>query len=278
MATIALIAPRAFAGKTTIAVALSRITPATLKRTGADDSASADAELFAALSAEGAANTIVEGAAGETSLDPGATVVVVAPADMSVDEVTAFCQTAGPIAGVVANRVPVKRAEKIRVAYEAAGLKLLASVSEDRVLAAPTLAEVIGVLEAEANHVSNGAGRAVIDNPVVASIASDPGQGYFTREDPSIVIVRSDKPDLQLSAINAGAPAMIITGGLPILSYVLDRAKSDEIPLLRTKLDTVETVEAIEGLFGERPFAGGEKKLTRLEELLSGSALASLFG
>lgn len=275
MATIALIAPRPFSGKTTIAAALARMAPATLTRTGSDANAPADSRLFSAMSSAGA-NTIIELVAGEASVEAGATVVVVAPADMGADEVAAFSTSAGPIAGVVANRVPVKRAEKLRASYESAGLKLLASVPEDRVLAAPTLDDVIAALEAEASHLSNGAGRAIIDNPVVASIASDPGEGYFTREDPSAVIVRSDKPDLQLSAINAGAPALIITGGLEILSYVLDRAESDEIPILRTALDTVKAVEAIEGLFGEKPFAGGDKKLRRLDELLAGSDLASL--
>lgn len=276
MATIALIAPQPFAGKTTIAAALSRMAPAILRRTGGDDSASADGELFSRLSSDSAANTIVESPAGETSSEQGATLVVVAQGDMDAAEVAAFCKEAGTIAGVVLNRVPLKRVGKIRAAYESAGLKLLAMVQEDRVLAAPNLDDVIGALGAEASYVENGAGRAVIDNPVVASIASDPGQGYFTREDPSAVIVRSDKPDLQLSAINAGAPALIITGGLPILSYVLDRAESDEIPILRTGLDTVKAVEAIEGLFGAKPFDGGEKRRQRLNDLLADSELASL--
>ncbi|MFQ5472904.1 MAG: DRTGG domain-containing protein, partial [Dehalococcoidia bacterium] len=108
------------------------------------------------------------------------------------------------------------------------------------------------------------------------SICSDPGQTHFTREDPSVVIVRSDKPDLQLSAINAGARSLIVTGDLPLLSYVLDRAREDEIPLLRTQLDTVKTVEAIDDLFGTQPFSGGDSKMARLFELFSGSPLLSL--
>jgi len=278
MPTIALIAPRPLAGKTTIAAALTRIASATLKRAGEDEHASVDAELLSTLSSADADATIVEAPAGETAGEPGATVVVVAPADMTVDEVSAFCKDAVTVAGVVVNRVPAKRADSLQAAYGSTGLKALAMIPEDRVLAAPTLADVATALQAEASNLSNGAGRAVIDNPVVASIASDPGQGYFTREDPSAVIVRSDKPDLQLSAINAGAPALIITGGLPILSYVLDRAESDEIPILRTNLDTVQAVEAIEALFGERPFVGSDRQLRRVQELVAGSDLAGLVG
>lgn len=278
MPTIALIAPCPHAGKTTIAAALSRIAPVALKRAGGDERASVDADLFSTLSSANAAVAIVEASGSETVAETGDSVVVVAPAAMAVADVAAFCSRAGTIAGVVANRVPAKRVGSLQAAYESAGLKPLAMIQEDRVLAAPTLADVATALEAEASNLTNGTGRAVIDNPVVASIASDPGQGYFTREDPSAVIVRSDKPDLQLSAINAGAPALIITGGLPILSYVLDRAESDDIPILRTALDTVEAVEAIEALFGERPFAGGGQKLRRAQELVAGSDLAALVG
>lgn len=277
MATIALISPQPLSGKTTIAAVLAHMGGgASLKRAGSDENAAADARLFESLSAAGARHTIIEFPAGETSTETGAKIVVIAPGNWPADEVARFCEQGGQVAGVIANRVPAKREKALREAYAAAGLDLLAAVPEDRVLAAPLLRDVVAALEAEASHVSNGDGGAVIDNPVVASIASDPGQGYFLRENPSAVIVRSDKPDLQLSAINAGAPALIVTGSMPILHYVLERAESDEIPFLSTLLDTVQTVTAIEDLFGAKPFPGGETKTRRIAELLADSGVASL--
>ena len=73
------------------------------------------------------------------------------------------------------------------------------------------------------------------------------------------MIVRGDKPDLQLAALNAGAPCLILTGGQQTLSYVLDRCEEDEIPLLETSLETVAAVERIEGMFAAGPFTGGHK-------------------
>jgi len=61
-----------------------------------------------------------------------------------------------------------------------------------------------------------------------------------------------------------------VTGGLPVLSYVLERVADEEIPLVRTKLDTTQAVGAIEGLFGSQPFSGSADKLRRIEELLAG--------
>ena len=284
MARFVLTAPRPLSGKTTIAAALAAYARSqgvsfTLERTGEDQSASADRAFFASLgdSAEDAQLSIVEAPTADVSAQQEGKVVVVAPGDAPAQKVAEFCKTAGPVvAGVVLNNVPEKRRSRIEAEYASAGLNLLAAIPEDRTLAAPLLRDVVEALNAEVSHINNGSDGLAIGNPVIASISSDPGQTHFAREDPSAVIVRSDKPDLQLSAINAGARSLIITGNLPILSYVLDRAQEDEIPLLRTELDTVKTVEAIEQLFGAIPFSGGDAKMARLSELLSGASLLSL--
>jgi len=146
---------------------------------------------------------------------------------------------------------------------------------EDRTLAAPTLGQVTGAIEAQASFLT-ARWEHPLERPLVASISADPGQGYFALHRADAVIVRGDKPDLQLAALNAGAPCLILTGGAPPLSYVLDRAEGDGVCLLRTELSTLATVERIEALFGALPFAGGEAKLHRIGALLEGVELAAL--
>ena len=147
-------------------------------------------------------------------------------------------------------------------------MKLLAVVPEDALLASPTIGQVAETLSAEGEYIEENRDRP-LDRPIIASIAADPGQTYFVRTEATAVIVRSDKPDLQLAALNAGPTCLIVTGGLPVLSYVLERVADEEIPLLRTKLDTKDAVSAIEELFGAKPFAGSDAKLRRIEELLA---------
>ncbi len=280
MARIVLTSPRPLSGKTTVAAALaaqarSRGVGFTLERSGDDDNAAADKVLLGTLASgnDNAQLSIIETPAGDSDGQADGKTIVVAPPDASPSEIAGFAKDS---AGVVVNKVPAKRRDKIESSYQSAGVIVLAIIPEDRTLAAPSLSEVVRVLGAEASHVDNGAGSLAIDKPVIASISSDPGQTYFSREDPSAVIVRSDKPDLQLAALNAGARSLIVTGGLPILSYVLDRVVEDEVPLLRTDMDTVQAVEAIEQLYGSRPFSGGDAKIARLSELLAGSPLLSL--
>jgi len=284
MAKLVLTAPRPLSGKTIVAAALaaharSQGVSCALERAGDDENASADSAFFAALgrSTDDAQLSLGEAPAGDASVQADVTVVVVASGDTPASEVVEFCKAGGTdIAGVVLNKIPGKRRARIEAEYESAGLKLLVVIPEDRILGAPLLRDLVEALEAETSHVNNGSGALAVDKPIIASISSDPGQTYFTRQDPSAVIVRSDKPDLQLSAINAGARSLIVTGNFPILSYVLDRVQEDEIPLLRTQLSTVKTVEAIEQLFGARPFSGGDSKMARLAEICAGTALLAL--
>ncbi len=106
----------------------------------------------------------------------------------------------------------------------------------------------------------------MIDRPLISSISADPAQGYFVRYNPDVVIVRGDKPDQQLGALNAGAPCLIVTGGLPVLSYVEERAREEEVPILRTSLDTASAVEKLEELYAATPFSG-QAKVERVAQL-----------
>jgi len=276
MTPVVLLSPSPGSGKTTVAVALAQKFRAqgrtcSLIRQGGDRGASSDAALFSRFSAGDDADvSITEAPGGDPSAAPRARAVVIADAATDPSAVAAFCSDVGPrLAGLVLNRVPVKRSESAIGALEAVGVKVLLSLPEDRLLATPTLGRVADALNAQSMFFDPNCEHA-LEGLVIASIGADPGQDYFRRQDASAVIVRSDKPDLQLAAINAGASCLIVTGGLPFLSYVTDRAKADEIPLIRTRMDTVETVTTIEGLYAAEPFSGGPDKLSRLALLTDG--------
>jgi BioD-like phosphotransacetylase family protein len=292
MPTLLLVSPEPLAGKTTVAVGLAqglrgRGQTSSFSRLPGDDHAEADAALFATLERSSGDSSqgvrIIEAPAGEASAsltgDPEGRALVVADGSRPLSRTLEYCGALGNrFAGLVLNKTPPKRAESLRTDGQTAGVNLVAVVPEDRLLAAPVLRDVATALSAIVEHFNNGTGLQPLERPVIATIGADPGQGYFARYDASAVIVRSDKPDLQLAALNAGATCLILTGGLPLLSYVLDRAEEDEIPLLRTGLDTITTVRAIEHLFAATPFQGGEAKVRRIAELLSEVDAAFLAG
>lgn len=299
MPALLVAAPEALSGKTAVAVGLGRRLSESgrsvvLLRLAGDGHAEVDAALFAGLpfnsrpregplepaaATADADVTLVEAPAGDPRPAAEAlsarAVVVVAYADPLPADIPSFCAALDDsCAGVVITRVPGRRLEATAAAAEGIGVRLLGLIPEDRLLASPTLGEVAEALEAETSHL-NSARDSIIDRPIISSIAVDPAQGYFARYNPNAVIVRGDKPDQQLGALNAGAPSLIVTGGLPLLSYVEERAREEEIPLLRTRFNTVAVVERLEALYAAAPFAGAAK-VERIAQLAAGIDTASL--
>jgi BioD-like phosphotransacetylase family protein len=286
MSSLLIAAPEPLCGKTTVAVALGqRFKDAgrtvALVRLAGDGHAEADAALYEGLPAndrrragpvepQGAATdadvTLIEAPAGDAhalaaSLAARA-LVVAAYADPLPADLSSFCGALGDsCAGVVVNRVPRRRLEATRAAAESAiggAARLVALIPEDRTLAAPSLGAIAEALEAEATLL-NGVRDDIIDRPVISSISADPAQGYFVRHVPNAVIVRSDKPDQQLGALNAGVTCLIVTGGFPLVSYVLQRAEEERIPIIATSCDTVAAVQRLEALYAVTPFSGRAK-------------------
>lgn len=226
----------------------------------------------------GSGGQITEAPTGQLTAngEPDARIIVVSRPTVSPEDLSKF------IAGsahthVILNRVPGKRIAPVRETYENAGIRVLGVVPEDALLASPTIGQVRDALSAEAANI-NGNRDKPLQRVVIASIAADPGQTYFDFTRADAIIVRNDKPDLQLAALNALTDScLIVTGGVPVLSYVLERVEENETPLLRTKLDTRETVAAIEDLFGAGPFSASPEKTRRIDELLADINLDALF-
>lgn len=179
--------------------------------------------------------------------------------------------------GALVTCVPRRRLEKVRE-EAVGGPPLLALVEEDRFLASPTLGQMAEALGAETIFAS-GREEMVLDRVFISPISADPGQGYFVRHRPTAVIVRSDRPDLQLGAFNAGVPCLIVTGTVPMLPYVLQRAEEDMTPILLTSLSTLEVAQRLDDLIGQVPLQGRDKVERAAEVVaraLSGPALERL--
>jgi len=299
MSALLIVATQPLSGKTTVAVALGRRfkdagRTVALVRLAGDGHADADAGLYAGLAfndrrrpgpvapqdaATDADVTLIEAPAGDPrglaeSL-PARALVVAAYAHPLPADLPSFCQALpDSCAGIVITRVPRRRLEATRAAAQDVGARLVALIPEDRTLAAPSLGAIAEALEVEPTF-PHSTREDVIDRPIISSISTDPAQGYFARHAPNAVIVRGDKPDQQLGALNAGVPCLIVTGGLPVVSYVKERAEEEEIPILGTPHDTVAAVQRLEALYAATPFAG-RAKVERAAQLAGELDIAAL--
>lgn len=294
---------RPLVGKTAVSVGIAqrldqdgyRLGLARLATAEPDEAAQADARCFASLSlstekkghplsldevtelvkrnSSSDAVFIVEAPAGfplgEAIRALGGVVVLVErSAELHVDTVAAVQKELGEaFVGLVLTAVPQARATAIAGTLAQKGMPSVAFFPEDRLLSSPSVAEMAQALEAETLF-GDGRTEEVVERVTIASISADPGQGYFARFDRQAVVVRCDKPDLQLAALNADSRCLILSGGQMPLSYVSERAQAEGVPLLITGKDTVAAVQALEGLYLNSRF--GHQKRERIGQLTAG--------
>jgi BioD-like phosphotransacetylase family protein len=295
MPALVLFSQRPRVGKTAVAVGLAQRLrqdkrPVTLIRVGApdDESAAADARCFADLGlavgntsqpvSPDEAASLVQSAAGTTFLlelpageathtGEGSALLVERFANLDAAKTASLGKAMGAsFAGLIVTATPAPRLAAIAGDLASQGFPLLAALPEDRPLAAPTIAEMATALDAETLFL-DGRADTLVERMTIASIAADPGQGYFARFGPQAVIVRCDKPDLHLAALHTSTLCLILTGGRMPLAYVTERAESEGVPILITAKDTPGAVAALEPLYAGGRF-GGRAKAERMTQLM----------
>lgn len=254
------------AGATTVATGLAhRFAYAghnvRLERLAGDDRAAGDAAVFAGLEFASSAGTPLDSAPAGTE---GTVTIVEAPAGA---DAAAIAQQAGArlvLVGPAGSTVP---AGATLISNHTAGTGLRA-LGEDRLLAAPTVRQLIAASGAQVLTRSHTGEAAVCEHLVIGAISHDAADAYFDRFPRRAVIARAEKVDLALAAMLTGSECLILTGGHDPSPYILDRAASSrETTLLLAPGGTVETMRDLEGTFGTAPFSG-ESKVERIGGLM----------
>jgi BioD-like phosphotransacetylase family protein len=176
------------------------------------------------------------------------------------------------LAGVIINALPKYRAEDadgtVAADLESAGVKLFGSIPDDRRMLAPKLGQVAEFLGGEFLSGDDQSDR-LLDNFLIGGLVLDWGPFYFASRKNTGVIVRGDRPDVQLAAIQTDTTrALILTKGIRPVEYVVYEASQREIPLVVVPGNTHDVAEQLEGL---QPKVGFDHpdKLARMIELVT---------
>lgn len=271
-------------GKTGVAAAIARhyayegrdVRLVRVAGSEASESPATDAALFASFAfAPGSSASTV---AASAVADPGGDTILVVEADAAAAaeiagaKVVLVSRTSNskapagvtPVATIQTD-VPLSAVQPASAAPSAIQLP------EDRILAGFSVSEAKAALRAE-QIVPGDGDEPTCDHLVIAPIASDAGQPYFRRFGTKAVVVRFDKTDMHLAAMQANPSCLILTGGRLPSDYLYDAASAKGIPVLLSRTDTENTVIALEGVFDNTRFQG-ERKLDRMANLLEPTAL-----
>ena len=173
--------------------------------------------------------------------------------------------------GIVLNKVPksqLKRVhDEVSTQFGEAGINVLGVLPEDRPLLTLTVGELADCIQGK---ILNCAEKSVelVEDFMVGAMCVDSGLEYFGRKTNKATVVRGDRPDMQMAALETSTRCLVLSGSTtPPLYSVLQKAENKGIPIILAENDTNTIIMGIEAALGKNRFAQ-EKKLPRLAELM----------
>ena len=173
--------------------------------------------------------------------------------------------------GVVLNKVPESRLESVRenasAKFGVAGINVLGVLPEDRALYALTIGELAETVQGKIFNNTEKSDE-LVENFMLGAMVVDSGLEYFGRKTGKAAVLRSDRPDMQLAALETPTRCLVLSGSAsPPVYSVLNKAENKGIPVISTENDASAIIAGVEDALGKSRF-GQEKKFSRLTEIL----------
>ena len=166
------------------------------------------------------------------------------------------------LAGVVVNGVTAYRARETTQGFiaglQAAGIPVLGAIPEDRAMLAVTVEQV-------ANHLGGAWVQepentdSLIERFLIGGNILDSGETYYGRYSNQAVIVRTERPDIQLASLMEDTTCLVLTGRGDPTEYIKAEAMQRSVPLIRVEQDTIPTAESLAGLLDKAAVHSAEK-------------------
>lgn len=159
-----------------------------------------------------------------------------------------------PLKGIVFNQVTTHRigelSRELIPTINSSEFKVLGAIPETRAMLTVTLRQIAAQLngawlEEPVDPDSN------IAHFLVGGNIMDSGPNYFGRYSDQAVIVRAERPDIQMASLDGDTKCLILTGGGEPSEYIRVEAAKHNVPLFLSSTDTESTVNGLSHLFSD---------------------------
>ncbi len=175
------------------------------------------------------------------------------------------------LAGMIINRVPVEALEfvnqSVKPFLENLNVPVLGALPETRGLEALTVEEIVNVLDAKILTKKYNP-DAFVETLTVGAMTADAALSRFRKQSNKAVITGGDRTDIQLAALETSTTCLVLTGNLHPSPLIIKQAEEFDVPVLLVPSNTMETIEAIENVFGKTRL-GQATKLEQFDSLFT---------
>jgi hypothetical protein len=181
----------------------------------------------------------------------------------------------GKALGAVVNAVPGDRMARVEAMKPGLDLPVFGVLPLDRALMGISVDDLREGLGAEM-VVTAPETSALVENVMVGANTLDSGLLYFGRKPNKAVVVRGERPDMQLAALETSTRCLILTGGIAPIDAVVRQADEKKVPLMVVDGDTHHTLSRLESIM-QRPAFPRQDGLRRLDGLMAGLDFKALY-
>ena len=151
-------------------------------------------------------------------------------------------------------------------AFQEAGIRLLGVLPESRALLGATIEELTSAVHGEIIACLEHSNE-LVENVMVGAMTIDSGVDYFNRKPNKAAVIRGERADMQLAALETSTKSLILTNNIRPLSQVVYQAENKHIPLIVSPEDTSQAMTNIEQVLSNVTF-NSLKKLAKFEQII----------
>jgi hypothetical protein len=173
------------------------------------------------------------------------------------------------LVGIVVNQVLEGKLSAVKAQcedyFKSRGVNILGILPESRPLLGISVAEIAAALGAEIIS-SREKSNDLVENVILGAMTPDSARDYYNRKRNKAVVTRSERPDMQLAALDTSTKCLIVTKQKPSMP-VMVKAEDKKVPVMVVNKDINEIVSAIEKALAKSRFQHLQK-LTVLMSIL----------
>jgi uncharacterized protein len=155
-----------------------------------------------------------------------------------------------PLIGLIANKVPKRRlAKAAEELSKATGIKVLGTVPEERALMSLTVIELAQLLDGQIISGEKET-NTIIENFMLGAMVPDHPVEYFGRKTKKAAILKRERSDMQMSALETPTVCLILAGKTPPITRVIQKAEEKHVPIIVVNNNIVGITATLEKAFG----------------------------